>query len=232
MTQVKSLDCPNCGASISDTSKHCGHCGSRVVLSDDRQKFVLAGIICKNCGTDNKDKNRFCSNCGDKLFKICPLCNKDCGLDDQHCPSCGANFASPEKKREIIEQKVKEILDELRNTERDLFTFRQYNEKCHIIRTGKQRELISEFKLLATQYDLKNAVEKYIVALTNQYQFSMEQKKLLNDIFIIPDKLNIDNSIDFLQLINQTIVRAEEAFKENQLRDAEKSKKKRFGFFR
>jgi len=89
MVQIKALNCPNCGASIADTSKACSHCGSRVVLSDDRQKFVLVGKICSKCGTDNKEQNRFCRSCGGKLFKICPNCLEEIELDDLHCPLCG-----------------------------------------------------------------------------------------------------------------------------------------------
>ena len=101
MVQVKALNCPNCGASIPDTSKACDHCGSRVILSDDRQKFVLAGTICPKCGLNNKDQNRFCSKCGDKLFKECPKCHREIGLDSLHCPFCGDNIDNAAKQREI-----------------------------------------------------------------------------------------------------------------------------------
>lgn len=101
MVQVKALNCPNCGASIPDTSKACGHCGSRVILSDDRQKFVLAGTICPKCGLDNKEQHRFCSKCGEKLFKECLECKREIGLDAVHCPFCGNNIANAAKEKEI-----------------------------------------------------------------------------------------------------------------------------------
>jgi len=112
VVQVKALDCPNCGASIADTSKACSHCGSRIVLSDDRQKFVLAGTICQKCGTDNNKENRFCNNCGDKLFKICPNCKTEIGLDSLHCAHCGANFVEATRQKELAPQKIAKLADE------------------------------------------------------------------------------------------------------------------------
>lgn len=111
MVQIKALNCPNCGASIPDTSKACSHCGSRVILSDDRQKFVLAGTLCPKCGLDNKEQNRFCSNCGGKLFQECPKCHKEIGLASIYCPSCGENIDNATKQRETELAKHQESLN-------------------------------------------------------------------------------------------------------------------------
>lgn len=126
MAEIKALNCPNCGASIPDTSKACSHCGSSVILSDDRQKFVLAGTICPKCGVDNKEQHRFCSKCGENLFKGCPKCHREIGLDAIHCPFCGDNIDNAAKEKEIalakytdslrqvelLQQKLKPLLDE------------------------------------------------------------------------------------------------------------------------
>ena len=113
MAQVKSLNCPNCGDSIPDTSKACPSCGSRVILSDDRQKFVLAGTICQKCGLDNKEQHRFCSKCGEKLVKECPKCHKEIGLESVHCPFCGNNLDTAAKEREMELTRYKEVLSQL-----------------------------------------------------------------------------------------------------------------------
>jgi hypothetical protein len=112
MVQVRSLNCPNCGGSIVDTSKACSFCGSRVILSDDRQKFILAGTICLKCGFDNKEQHRFCSKCGETLFKECPICDREIGLDSKHCPACGENIDSAEKQKNIDKEKIKDIRKE------------------------------------------------------------------------------------------------------------------------
>lgn len=113
MAEIKALNCPNCGGSIPDTSKVCSFCGSRVILSDDRQKFVLAGTICPKCGLDNKEQHRFCSKCGDKLFKECPKCHREIGLDSIHCPFCGDNIDNASKEREIELARHKDRLSQM-----------------------------------------------------------------------------------------------------------------------
>lgn len=131
MVQVKALNCPNCGASIPDTSKACGHCGSRVILSDDRQKFVLAGTICPKCGFDNKEQHRFCSKCGDKLFKECPQCHKEIGLGSVHCPFCGGNIDNALKEKDIALERYKESLSQLELLQKKLKPLKdEFNNLC------------------------------------------------------------------------------------------------------
>ena len=101
MAGIHALNCPNCGGSIPDTSRSCDFCGSRVVLSDDKTKFVLAGIICPTCNCENKQGSRFCSSCGERLSMQCPGCSEDIGLDTDYCPSCGINVQS--KLEELVE---------------------------------------------------------------------------------------------------------------------------------
>lgn len=120
MVQVKALSCPNCGASIPDTSKACEHCGSRVILSDDRQKFVLAGTLCPKCGFDNKEQHRFCSKCGEKLFRECPKCHKEIGLDSIHCSACGENIEGFERQRDIDREKLAASQKELKQLQEKL----------------------------------------------------------------------------------------------------------------
>lgn len=81
---------------------------------------------CPKCGLDNKEQYRFCSKCGEKLFKECPKCNQEIGLDSIHCPFCGGNIdhAAREKEKaiakhtdssrqlELLQQKLMPILVE------------------------------------------------------------------------------------------------------------------------
>jgi hypothetical protein len=123
MVQVKSLNCPNCGGSMPDTSKACSFCGSRVILSNNRQNFVLAGTICPKCGVNNKGHDRFCSNCGDKLFKQCLNCHKEIGLDSLHCSFCGTNIDNSLKKKEEALARRKDSIrqrDSLRHAAKEL----------------------------------------------------------------------------------------------------------------
>lgn len=113
MIEIKTLNCPNCGGSIPDTSKACGFCGSKVILSDDRNKFVLAGILCPKCGVDNKEQNRFCSKCGEKLFKACPKCNTEIHFDSIHCSTCGKNLDDATKEKEVEIVKIKEKMNRM-----------------------------------------------------------------------------------------------------------------------
>jgi hypothetical protein len=90
--QIKALNCPNCGASIPDTSKACSHCGSTVVLTHDGTKFVLAGVVCPGCGFENQEGSRFCSKCRQRLLMECPECKKDVILDAVFCSFCGIDI--------------------------------------------------------------------------------------------------------------------------------------------
>ena len=100
--QIKSLNCPNCGGSIPDTSKVCSFCGSKVILTEDKAKFVLSGRICHKCGFENDLKSIFCSKCGDKLIIKCLSCPQNIDREALYCPSCGLN----------IENKIKKLIQE------------------------------------------------------------------------------------------------------------------------
>lgn len=154
VAEIKALNCPNCGGSIPDTSKVCSFCGSRVILSDDRQKFVLAGTICPKCGLDNKEQHRFCSKCGDKLFKECPKCHREIGLDSIHCPFCGDNIDNASKEREIELARYKEVLSQLELVEQKVKQLEQTLEYKKL--KGKTALIGKEFESIQTEIQEKN----------------------------------------------------------------------------
>jgi len=119
MSEMKVLKCPNCGGSLPDTSKACNYCGSKIILSDDRNKFVLAGILCPLCGTDNKEQNKFCNQCGEKLFKICTGCDSEVHFDSVHCSVCGVNIDETKDEKERKTKIRKELSEEIANLENE-----------------------------------------------------------------------------------------------------------------
>lgn len=49
-------------------------------------------LICPQCQFANPNTNKFCQGCGTALtYKICPECDTNVALNEQHCPNCGAN---------------------------------------------------------------------------------------------------------------------------------------------
>jgi hypothetical protein len=75
---------------------------------------------CPKCAFDNKEQHRFCSKCGEKLFKECPKCHREIGLDSIHCPFCGDNIDNATKQREIDKAKVEISLKEIERLQKEL----------------------------------------------------------------------------------------------------------------
>lgn len=92
MAEIKALNCPNCGGSIPDVSVACNFCGSKVMLANDKTKFVLAGKVCPKCGLENAILNNYCSHCGQNFTKRCPKCEGSIDLKAIYCPLCGCNI--------------------------------------------------------------------------------------------------------------------------------------------
>ncbi len=90
---VKELKCPNCGSNIPDSSHSCEYCGTRLILSQDRNTFIIAGAVCRKCGTNNKESSHYCKDCGLTLVKTCPACTGTIEVAAMHCPDCGANYS-------------------------------------------------------------------------------------------------------------------------------------------
>jgi protein phosphatase len=48
-------------------------------------------LICPQCQFANPNTNKFCQGCGTALtYKVCPECDTNVALNEQHCPNCGA----------------------------------------------------------------------------------------------------------------------------------------------
>ncbi|MBE7052916.1 MAG: zinc-ribbon domain-containing protein [Ruminococcaceae bacterium] len=59
------MNCNVCGAKISETTKFCKNCGSKVVKKSERSN----GLYCKKCGKSLKENAVFCGGCGEKVIK-------------------------------------------------------------------------------------------------------------------------------------------------------------------
>lgn len=74
------VQCVNCGASISGKSKFCPECGA------------VQAVSCPKCGQPISKGSKFCTNCGEKLDvaqKVCPNCGKELPADTKFCSKCG-----------------------------------------------------------------------------------------------------------------------------------------------
>ena len=98
MMEISSVDCPKCGAGISDQVRQgklfkCSNCGSTLVWPESQSKLVLSfGIrLCPECGIENEQSRNFCRNCGVALTKICDLCKTRFYIGDSFCPN-GHNY--------------------------------------------------------------------------------------------------------------------------------------------
>lgn len=75
--------CPNCGASIPESSKFCPECGTNT--ADCRK------IKCSNCGASYDKGTKFCPECGNR-YNPCPKCGADVPDGGTSCPVCGENM--------------------------------------------------------------------------------------------------------------------------------------------
>jgi tetratricopeptide (TPR) repeat protein len=96
--EITSLNCPNCGASISDKIVRgklfkCDNCGNALVWPERRASLVLyfGARLCPSCGADNEQTREFCRNCGTSLVKGCPKCKTLFYVGDNFCPN-GHNY--------------------------------------------------------------------------------------------------------------------------------------------
>jgi tetratricopeptide (TPR) repeat protein len=92
--QLKSVNCPNCGAPISHEIERgkiisCANCNSSIVWPHNETQFVLSfgTALCPKCGIDNEKSPTFCRNCGSPLTKECPLCKITFYVGDNFCPN-------------------------------------------------------------------------------------------------------------------------------------------------
>ncbi|MBE7052918.1 MAG: zinc-ribbon domain-containing protein [Ruminococcaceae bacterium] len=59
------MNCNVCGSEISETTKFCKNCGSKVTQKSQRSN----GLYCKKCGKSLKENAVFCVGCGEKVVK-------------------------------------------------------------------------------------------------------------------------------------------------------------------
>ena len=165
MTQIKALNCPQCGGSIPDTSQSCDFCGSKVVLTDDKTRFILAGIICPKCSWENKQESKFCGSCGHSLSIQCPSCSEDIGLDTDYCHNCGTN----------VEAKLKELLQA--QGSKFLLKFPNYGHRCEHLKDeikGIDERLLQENEELQQTLEIRKLLkkEKILIGL-NYFVYAM-----------------------------------------------------------
>jgi len=104
--EISSIDCPKCGAGLSDQIKKgelfkCSNCGSTLVWPESQSKLVLSygAKLCPQCGIDNEVSRNYCRNCGTALTKPCPSCAAVFYVGDKFCPN-GHNYDHEQQKLE------------------------------------------------------------------------------------------------------------------------------------
>ncbi len=73
----KTVNCPKCGATVSEKAKFCAECGAPM------------GSVCPKCGASVKKGAKFCAECGTKLALNCPKCGAEIKAGAKFCPECG-----------------------------------------------------------------------------------------------------------------------------------------------
>jgi predicted RNA-binding Zn-ribbon protein involved in translation (DUF1610 family) len=89
MAELDELKCPNCGSIIPRTSRSCAYCGTQLLLSSDRSRFVLAVMFCPHCGFHNVCGAQYCEDCTSPLYKECSSCHGRIEISSVYCTKCG-----------------------------------------------------------------------------------------------------------------------------------------------
>ncbi len=105
MSKVTMLNCPGCGAPLPADSSRCEFCRARVEVSDDKTKFVLAGIVCPVCASENAPHRLFCGKCGSNLKQNCHNCGEPNPLGLKYCGGCGMAL---DEAREAAAQRLRQ----------------------------------------------------------------------------------------------------------------------------
>lgn len=58
---IQEIECPNCHATISTSSKFCPECGTKIEVKTNKH------LYCSNCGQPLNEGAKFCGNCGEKV---------------------------------------------------------------------------------------------------------------------------------------------------------------------
>jgi hypothetical protein len=150
--KIKELDCPKCGAPLTDFAPNkqieCHNCGSVFIAED----IVPAStVLCENCDTLNSINERYCTSCGEALKIDCILCLTENPLDTVFCTNCGAHLRNARLQREKMNadrrrlraeqqrlyeekearqrvEKLQRLLDELDEPENHDFAIYQINQ--------------------------------------------------------------------------------------------------------
>jgi tetratricopeptide (TPR) repeat protein len=119
--EITSIDCPKCGASVSDQVSQgkifkCNNCGSTLVWPESKSKLILSfGIrLCPVCGIENEQIRNFCRSCGTALSKTCFVCKATFYVGDKFCPN-GHNYEQEQLKLEKIKEGVTFNLNEAKS---------------------------------------------------------------------------------------------------------------------
>jgi uncharacterized Zn finger protein (UPF0148 family) len=109
--RVKELDCPKCGAPLTDFAPNkqieCGNCGAVFIAEDITAPST---VLCQNCQTINPINERYCTSCGESLKIDCILCHTENSIETVFCANCGAhlkNALSQREKRRTDRQKLR-----------------------------------------------------------------------------------------------------------------------------
>lgn len=76
------ITCPNCHSEVSEGSKFCPECGTKIELLNENE------VICPACGKKT-GKGKFCMECGAPLIAKCAKCGAELPGGSKFCPECG-----------------------------------------------------------------------------------------------------------------------------------------------
>lgn len=80
--QINKVTCPNCNSEVSENSKFCLECGTKIEV------FAENEMICPSCGK-KINKGKFCMECGASLVSKCTKCNSELPEGAKFCLECG-----------------------------------------------------------------------------------------------------------------------------------------------
>lgn len=104
------IQCPNCGAEITNNSSFCNVCGAKIEQPKPVAPAPISGeLTCANCGAPMTAGQRFCMNCGAEMKEerivsvseepvtqekqnICPNCGKELTEGAMFCINCGTRI--------------------------------------------------------------------------------------------------------------------------------------------